>query len=142
MTGLIIAIIILVVLIGALGWLAYGFTIKVLGDRDRERAQYKKALELEQARGGELLELVHKEYQSQLDAIKEKGDQAYAVGKNEGKRAALDWIQENVNAGSLEVKVVGTLSRQPEEPVVPVAPEAPAPVAQPAPFNPFGTPQQ
>lgn len=107
MTGLIIVIIILVLLIAALGWVAYAWTIKVLGDRDREKAQYKKALELEQARGGELLELVHKEYKRQLDEIKELGDSAYAQGKNEGKRITLEWIKQQVNDGTLEIRIIG-----------------------------------
>ena len=132
-TAIIIGI--LVALLVAGGWFAYAMTLKVLADRDREKAQYKKALELEQARTSELLELVHKEYQGQVDALKEKGDQAYALGLNTGKRQTLEWIQRNVDAGSLRVEIIGDLSANEAEAPAPVAPQ-PEPTAA----NPFGVP--
>lgn len=97
-TAIIIGILI-ALLIGS-GWLAYGITLQLIHQRDVEKARYKKALELEQVRHSEALQEVGKH-------IKEREEAAQALGRQEGKRAALDWIKQQVDDGTIVIKVVG-----------------------------------
>lgn len=97
MTGLIIVIIILSLVLMASGWFAYGVTLNLLNQRKLEREQFKKAIELIEVRAAERIR----------DLTAERDD-AFARGKQEGKRTVLDWIKTNVDDGTLEVKVVGS----------------------------------
>lgn len=96
-------IIILVLLLIAGGWLSYGITLRLVNQRDTEKERYKKALEL-----------AHVRAQEEIKAISADAEQAYAQGKQEGKRITLDWIKKQVDEGTLEVKVVGTPVQPPQ----------------------------
>ena len=115
MTGLIITIIILVVLIIATGWIAYAISLRVIANYRRDRDQYKKAMELANASYEEATQRQQNEVLDLLNANNRNVEAALAQGKNEGKRAVLDWIKTNVDAGSIEVKIIGTpIGQQPE----------------------------
>lgn len=103
MTALIITLIILATLFAASGWLAYGYTIKLIGERDAEKERYKKALELVDARAQEAIVKATDEAQ----AWQERSEAEFARGKQEGKRATLAWIKQQVDDGTLEVRVIG-----------------------------------
>lgn len=116
-TAIIIGI--LVSLLVASGWLAYGVTLRLIHQRDVEKDRYKKALELAHARAQEAINTIGAELQKE----RENSGQQLALGKQEGKRAVLDWIKKSVDEGTLEVKVIGN-------PVV--APATPNPNWQPS----------
>lgn len=96
-----VILIILIALLCASGWLAYAFTIRLIGQRDIERDRYKRALELAEARASERIMIAEREFT-------EQHEQAFAQGKQDGKRATLDWIKRQVDDGTLSIKVVGS----------------------------------
>jgi hypothetical protein len=107
-------IIILIVLLAASGWIAYGITLRLVNERDTEKERYKKALELAYARTTEEIENIKQSATEMIEAANARIEEAQAIGKQEGKRVTLEWIQQQVKDGTLEIRVIG-------EPVKPQA---------------------
>ena len=100
-------IIILILLLAASGWVAYGITLKLVNERDTEKERYKKALELMNTRMQEALEEAQKNHDKGLEEAWEESNNRFAQGKQEGKRITLEWIQQQVKDGTLEIRVIG-----------------------------------
>lgn len=111
-------VIILTVGLLAVAGASYAAILHLLNEKNAERERYQKALELAQARARDQVAKVEAEAIRAVTAANEQTEDALLKGKQEGKRAVLAWIKQEVDAGTLEVRVVGT-------PVVPPAPAQP-----------------
>lgn len=71
--------------------------LKLQNERNADQWRYTEALQEQ-----------YRQFTAAKKALIEESDVAHILGKQEGKRLVLDWIKQQVDDGTLEVKVIGT----------------------------------
>lgn len=91
-------VIILTMGILLISMVSYWAILRLLNERNEDRERYADAIR------NQYKLFTEAKHALQEQCIEEK-EQAYGTGRQEGKRAVLSWIKQNVDDGTMTVKV-------------------------------------